>query len=65
MFIKSLGSIRFLKESNSLFSKDSLNGSKVTIKTFIILQNLSRINAVLLDCIFIKTSWKHVLWFPQ
>jgi len=41
-----------------LFSKDA-NWSKVTIKTFIMLQKISicQINAVLLNFLFIKESW--------
>ncbi len=47
-----------------LFSKGARNWSKVTVKTFILLQKkkktfLFQINAVLLNFLFIKESWKN------
>ncbi len=48
-----------LTEINFVFCKDALNWSKVTVKTFIMLQKfLFQINAVLLNFLFIKVSWK-------
>ena len=49
----------FLKKLILLFSKNALNWSKVTVKTFIMLQKIIfQINAVLLNFLFIKESWK-------
>ena len=50
----------FMKDNpNNTYDKDALNWSKVTVKTFIMLQKiLFQINAVLLNFLFIKESWE-------
>ncbi len=49
----------FWNKLTLLFSRDALDWSKMTVKTFIMLQKIiSQINAALLNFLFICESWK-------